>query len=73
MYYNDHNPPHFHADYGGSKAEYDIRTLECIVGNLPRRANSLVLEWANQHRDELLRNWELAREGDEIFKIDPLD
>jgi len=40
----DHNPPHFHAEYQGMKAEYDIRTLDLLAGKLPNRANALVLE-----------------------------
>ncbi len=54
MYFIDHNPPHFHAEYGEYRAEYNIKTLEILDGKLPRRANSLVLEWASIHRDELL-------------------
>lgn len=46
MYFIDHNPPHFHAEYQGMQAEYNIKTLELIVGKLPSRAESLVLEWA---------------------------
>jgi hypothetical protein len=46
MYYNDHYPPHFHAEYNEHVAEIAIDTLEIIEGNLPRRVLSLVLEWA---------------------------
>jgi hypothetical protein len=44
MYYNEHNPPHFHAKYGEFTAEIDIRTLHVFKGELPKRAKSLVLE-----------------------------
>jgi len=57
MYYNDHAPPHFHATYGGYEAKYRIDTLEIIHGVLPRRSNSLVLEWAAMHRAELMHDW----------------
>ena len=73
MYYLDHNPPHFHAEYQGHKAEYNINTLELIVGDMPRRANSLILEWASIHREELVENWQLARAQEELIKITPLD
>ena len=43
MYFIDHNPPHFHAEYGEYRAEYSIKTLEIIDGKLPGRANALVL------------------------------
>jgi hypothetical protein len=47
MYFQDHNPPHFHAEYQGMKAEYDIKTLEVLAGNLPNRAH--VLWYWNGH------------------------
>lgn len=73
MYFSDHNPPHFHARYGGDKAEYDIQTLRVLAGRLPKRAHLLVVEWALEHRDELLRNWERAIIPSELGKIKPLE
>ena len=72
MYFGDHNPPHFHAIYQESTAEYDINTLLVIRGQLPARAHALVLEWASLHRTELLEDWQLAIEKKEINKIEPL-
>jgi len=72
MYYNEHNPPHFHAKYGEFKAEIDITTLQIIAGELPKRAKSLILEWADEHRDELMQDWELARQMKELKEIEPL-
>ena len=72
MYFMDHNPPHFHAEYQGQRAEFDIRTLELIAGSLPSRAYALVLEWASLHRTELLANWKRAVEGELPSPIDPL-
>ena len=57
MYFADHAPPHFHAIYGNAEALIDLRTLEIIEGELPRRALAFVLEWASQHRGELQENW----------------
>lgn len=73
MYFVDHNPPHFHAEYGEYRAEYNIHTLEVIDGKLPVRANTLVLEWASLHRDELLANWKKAQQAERLKKIRPLD
>ncbi|WP_077132365.1 DUF4160 domain-containing protein [Spirosoma montaniterrae] len=56
MYFSDHNPPHFHARYGDDKAEYDIQTLALLAGKLPKRTHFLVIEWAIEYREELLRN-----------------
>ena len=72
LYYNEHNPPHFHAKYGEFLAEIDIRTLQIINGELPKRAKSLVLEWADEHREELMQDWELARQKAELKAIEPL-
>lgn len=73
MYYNDHSPPHFHAEYAGSEARYEIETLRLNNGRLPRRAHSLVMEWADMHRAELMENWQRARQGEPLIKIESLD
>ena len=73
LYINEHNPPHFHVKYAEYLAEIDIQTLKVIRGSLPKRAYSLVLEWAAEHREELLTNWNLAREQQSLNKIKPLE
>ncbi len=73
LYYSDHAPPHFHAIYGDHEALFDIRTLSILNGALPRRALALVLEWASQHREELQKDWERARQGLPLAPIAPLD
>lgn len=72
LYYADHNPPHFHAIYGGQQAEVAIRTGEVLVGALPKRALRLVREWSEAYRSELLANWERARQGQQLHPIPPL-
>lgn len=57
MYYNEHNPPHFHARYGSYKVEVEIRTLAVLAGSLPPRAMGMVVEWASNHQEELMENW----------------
>ncbi|MGH8590910.1 MAG: DUF4160 domain-containing protein [Gammaproteobacteria bacterium] len=73
MYFNEHNPPHFHARYGEHKAEIAIETLSLIAGRLPPRVLGLVMEWAALHRAELLEDWDLARRQAELKKIAPLE
>jgi hypothetical protein len=73
MYYDDHNPPHFHAYYGSFQAILLIETLIVADGELPRRARALVLEWAAEHRSELLSNWRLAVEHRSLNTIAPLE
>jgi hypothetical protein len=55
-YWQEHPPPHFHALYAEYEAQIDIRTLGIIEGSLPRRALALVLEWAEEHRAELMQD-----------------
>ena len=73
MYFGDHDPPHFHAEYQDFHAEYDIKTLTVIRGSLPIRAHAMVLEWASLHREELIEDWQLAVNMLEIKKIAPLN
>jgi len=73
MFYNDHQPPHFHAEYASSEALIVIESLEVYRGELPRRALALVLEWAALHRDTLREDWRLARGGESPRPIPPLE
>ncbi len=73
IYYNDHAPPHFHAEYAEHEALFRIDTLELHSGSLPPRARALVLEWASLHRNELMEDWELARQGLPLKEVPPLE
>ena len=68
----EHGPPHFHAYYNEHKASFDIETLEAIDGQLPRKQKRLVQAWAELHQDELRADWQLASNGEPVYKIDPL-
>lgn len=72
MYFNDHNPPHLHAQYSGSEALININTLAVISGRLPPRALGLVAEWSSLHQAELLALWQSARNLEPLHPIDPL-
>lgn len=72
MYYDDHNPPHFHAIYADAEAEIGIDPLALLEGKFPRRALGLAMEWAAAHQQELLENWELLRSDQAPHRIDPL-
>ena len=72
MFWRDHAPPHFHALYAEYEALIDLRNFSVIRGSLPGRAMALVLEWANDHRDELLENWKLCRQMQTPKPIEPL-
>ena len=72
MYYSDHNPPHYHAEYAGHKALVDIQNWYVFKGALPSRQLKFVLAWGEMHRDELMQNWELAKAAQPLNKITPL-
>lgn len=73
MYWREHGRPHFHAKYGEHGATFDIETLDILTGNLPRRARLVVLEWAFEHREELMQNWRLCQEYSTPNPITPLE
>lgn len=73
MYYDDHAPPHFHAHYGEQSALFEITTLRVMRGRLSRRVHALVLEWAAEHREELMGNWRRAEAHEPLEPIEPLE
>jgi hypothetical protein len=73
LFYRDHAPPHFHAEYGDAEAVVNIDTLELIAGELPSRALALVIEWAVRNRKQLHQCWAAAQQGRVPGKIPPLD
>ena len=70
MFFDDHNPPHFHARYAGDKVTTEIESLRMIEGHIPPWALGLVIEWATQHKGELLNNWKLAKNNQTPNKIE---
>ena len=58
MHFREHNPPHFHAEYNGMEAQFDIVNGVFIKGALPSRQSRFVLAWYEFHKDELLKMWE---------------
>jgi len=71
MHYKDHPPPHFHARYGGEEITVEIES-GMVTGRMSRRPLRMVLEWADQHREELTEDWERARERRALQPIPPL-
>lgn len=66
-----HHLPHFHAYYNEFEASFDFNG-EIIAGSFPARQTAFVKAWTLLHQDELNANWKLAIEGEQIFKINPL-
>ncbi len=71
MFYNDHNPPHFHAEYQDFEATIEIES-GIVKGQIPRRALKLVFEWMDLHKEDLLSNWEKIEQRKTLEKIEPL-
>jgi hypothetical protein len=67
-----HHQPHFHAEYQDYRAVYGIGAIKLIAGKLPQRQRRLVEAWAELHRDDLLRDWNLLSSGKSPDPIEPL-
>lgn len=72
MFYRDHAPAHFHAEYGDYEIAVEIET-GVVEGKFPKRALRAVLEWADLHKDDLLADWHLARLEQPLNAIEPLE
>ena len=73
MNFEDHNPPHFHAEYQGREAVFDIRTGRLIAGELPKHALNIVSGWAKKNRRALLENWKRAKHLQPLTRIPGAD
>ena len=68
MYFDDHNPAHFHVRYNEYRASIEIDSLNIMAGSIPAKVRGLVEEWAELHKNELLEMWQ----SKEFHKIAPL-
>jgi len=72
MFYKEHFPPHFHAEYGDYEITVDIET-GVVTGKFPRRALNAVIDWYVLHKDDLMEDWNLAKQREPLKKIEPLE
>ncbi|QTA79154.1 DUF4160 [Desulfonema limicola] len=73
MFYNEHNPPHFHAEYQGQRGVFNFEG-KMIKGSIrSKTAQKLIREWAELHYNELAANWNKAEQGKQLDKIEPLE
>ena len=72
MYYKEHVPPHFHADYNEYSITVEIET-GVVEGKFPKRALRAVLEWLDIHKKDLIEDWVLALKRQSLNKIEPLE
>jgi hypothetical protein len=68
MYFNEHNPPHFHIKYNEYRATMNINTLNIVDGYLPSKVRGLVQEWAEINQSELLKMWKTKQ----FYQLKPL-
>ena len=69
MFFEEHNPPHFHARYQGFKAVYSISSGDRIEGSMPPKVENIIANWAKKYKKELEENWELMRKEGTFKKI----
>ncbi|MCC6127194.1 MAG: DUF4160 domain-containing protein [Pirellulales bacterium] len=72
MYWRDHSPPHFHAKYQDQEISVEIES-GLVQGQMGGKAVALVQEWRLLHREELMADWELARQKRALHRIEPLE
>jgi hypothetical protein len=72
IFYSEHGVAHFHAVYGEHEISVEVESGK-IHGQFPARALRLVQEWASLHKEELIENWQLARQGQPLRRIAPLE
>ncbi len=69
---SDHNTPYIHAKYGEYECSIDINEIELIVGEMPNRQLKLIYGWMAEYQTDLLEEWYLALQGEQLFPIPPL-
>jgi hypothetical protein len=72
MYHREHGVPHFHAVCGEHWISVEVKS-GAVHGSFPPRALRHVREWSILRRAELLANWELARQGRTLNRVEPLE
>nr|DAF20554.1 MAG TPA: protein of unknown function (DUF4160) [Caudoviricetes sp.]DAH59651.1 MAG TPA: protein of unknown function (DUF4160) [Caudoviricetes sp.] len=72
MNWREHQPPHFHAKYGSDEVAISINDIEVLEGSLPNKQLKMLLGWTALHQEELLENWQLAEQKQDLFPIEPL-
>lgn len=72
MNWREHQPPHFHANYGSDEVAISINDIEVLEGSLPNKQLKMLLGWTALHQEELLENWQLAEQKQDLFPIEPL-
>lgn len=67
-----HHLPHIHVRYQGMQAAISLKDGSLLAGDIPAKQLRMVQVWIDLHQEELMADWELAKQGEELFRIDPL-
>jgi hypothetical protein len=73
MFFNDHDPPHFHVRYQQFRARVRIEDGQIIDGRLPLRVTRLIVRWSALRREALMRNWIAARADERLERIEGIE
>lgn len=73
MYYDDHNPLHFHVFYNNYAAKIAIQTGEIIAGSIPKRVCAMAREWSALNKEHLLDNWSRCVRHEPLMLLKPLE
>jgi hypothetical protein len=72
MFYNEHEPLHFHAEHQGQRGKFDL-TGRMVAGNIgSKTARRLIRQWAKEHEAEIRANWQRIKAGKPLEMIEPL-
>jgi len=66
-----HNPPHIYAVYQSFKAQYSIGDAKLLRGKIPNKTGQLICEWIKIRQTELMKDWDLAKEGKPVYPVSP--
>lgn len=69
IFFTGYNPPHFQALYDDTLGIFKIDTLEMVEGDLTDIAQSLVKEWAEKYKTDLMEMWNSKT----LKKLPPLE
>ena len=73
MFFDDHAPPHFHAEYQGQEATFDF-TGKIVHGSMQSpTARRLIRKWTQLHQRELEANWRKAKKLEPLGQVAPLE
>jgi hypothetical protein len=74
IWFNDHDPPHFHVlarrDTSDTLARCSIQTLDFLSGDLSPVLRRRVKDWAGARRERLMEAWVRCRMGKHPFFVE---